>query len=48
MVEVVATPGGKRNAKETQRHFLVPTAEYSVGRFGFVIDPARHTTLECA
>ena len=48
MVEVVATLGGKREANTAQRRFLVPSAEYSVGRFGFVIDPARHRTLECA
>jgi len=48
MVDVIATLGGKRDANVAQRRFLVPSAEYSVGRFGFVIDPARHTTLECA
>jgi hypothetical protein len=46
MVEVVTTLGGNRNANVFQRRFLVPSVEYNVGRFGFVIDPARHTTLE--
>ena len=40
-VEVVATIGGKRGAAE-QRRYLVPSDEYEVGRFGFVIDEARH------
>ncbi len=41
-VEVVATLGGKRGADIEQRRFLVPSSEYAVGRFGFVIDPDRH------
>lgn len=41
-VECVATPGGKREAGSEERRFLVPADEYDVGRFGFVIDPARH------
>jgi hypothetical protein len=41
-VECVATPGGKRGAGTEERRFLVPVAEYDVGRFGFVIDPDRH------
>ena len=41
-VECVATIGGKRAADSEERRFLVPSAEYAVGRFGFVIDPARH------
>ncbi|MFC2253525.1 hypothetical protein ACETRX_28065 [Labrys portucalensis] len=41
-VEVVATLGGKRGPGTEERRFLVPSAEYSIGRFGFVIDPARH------
>ena len=41
-VECVATPGGKRGAGTEERRFLVPAAEYDIGRFGFVIDPDRH------
>ena len=40
-VDCVATIGGKRDGSREQR-FLVPSSEYEVGRFGFVIDPARH------
>lgn len=41
-VECVATPGGRRGAGTEERRFLVPSSEYEVGRFGFVIDPNRH------
>jgi hypothetical protein len=41
-VEVVATLGGKRGPGTEERRFLVPSDEYGVGRFGFVIDEARH------
>jgi len=41
-VECVATPGGRRGAGTEERRFLVPSSEYAVGRFGFVIDPNRH------
>jgi hypothetical protein len=41
-VEVVATPGGKRGPGTEERRFLVPSGEYQVGRFCFVIDEARH------
>jgi hypothetical protein len=41
MTECVATLGGDRAAPE-QRRYLVPPDEYHVGRFGFVIDEARH------
>ncbi|MEH6953017.1 hypothetical protein V4R08_17495 (plasmid) [Nitrobacter sp. NHB1] len=41
-VEVVATLGGKRGAGTEERRFLVPSDEYGIGRFGFVIDEARH------
>ncbi|RWC92617.1 MAG: hypothetical protein EOS57_32335, partial [Mesorhizobium sp.] len=40
--EVIATPGGKRGPGTEERRFLVPTDEYHGGRFGFVIDVARH------
>jgi hypothetical protein len=41
-VECVATPGGRRGAGTEERRFLVPSDEYVVGRFGFVIDTSRH------
>lgn len=40
--EVVATPGGRRGAGTEERRFLIPSDEYHVGRFGFVVDPERH------
>jgi hypothetical protein len=41
-VECVATLGSQRGPGVEERRFLVPSAEYKVGRFGFVIDPDRH------
>ena len=41
-VEVVATPGGRRGAATEERRFLVPSDEYRMGRFGFVVDEAHH------
>jgi hypothetical protein len=41
-VECVATLGGGHGAGTEERRFLVPSSEYKVGRFGFVIDPDRH------
>jgi hypothetical protein len=41
-VECVATPGGKRGPGTEERRFLVPSGEYEIGRFGFVIYPDRH------
>lgn len=42
MTEVVAGVGGNRRSGD-ERRFLVPSDEYAGrGRFGFVIDPARH------
>ncbi len=45
-VEVIATPGGARGPKTEERRFLVPAAEYEIGRFGFVVDPARHDAYD--
>ncbi|CAH1648201.1 DUF7007 domain-containing protein [Chelatococcus asaccharovorans] len=45
-VECIATPGGKRGAGTEERRFLVPTDEYHIGRFGFVIDPDRHAVYD--
>ncbi len=41
MTECVATLAGDRAAPE-QRRYLVPSDQYHIGRFGFVIDEARH------
>lgn len=41
-VECLATPGGKRAPGTEERRFLVLSAEYEIGRFGFVVDPDRH------
>ena len=45
-VEVVATRGGHRERGAEERRFLIQSAEYEVGRFGFVVDPARHAAYE--
>lgn len=45
-VEVIATLGGHRDREAEQRRFLVPSAEYEVSRFGFVVDPDRHEIYE--
>ncbi|MBY3265257.1 hypothetical protein HFO15_27010 [Rhizobium laguerreae] len=42
MTEVIATIGGVRAVHAEERRFFVPSDEYEVGRFGFVIDTARH------
>ena len=31
---------------DTEARFLTPKDEYDVGRFGFVIDPSRHSTYD--
>lgn len=41
-VEVIAAPGGRRDPGNEERRFLVPSEEYHIGRFGFVIDVVRH------
>ncbi|MGO6884388.1 hypothetical protein ACC702_37215 [Rhizobium ruizarguesonis] len=46
MTEVIATIGGVRVADAEERRYLVPSDEYEVGRFGFVIDTARHPTYD--
>ena len=40
-IECIAKLGGNRALKEV-RQYLVPSSEYRAGRFGFVIDEARH------
>lgn len=44
--EVVATRGGRREQRAEERRFLVPSAEYKAGSFGFVIDEARHAVYD--
>lgn len=44
--EVVATRGGRRDQHAEERRFLVPSAEYKVGPFGFVIDETRHAVYD--
>ena len=44
-VECVATPGGERTVKD-ERRYLVPSGEYEIGPFGFVIDPLRHAAYD--
>lgn len=46
MTEVIATIGGTRGEPAQERRFLVPSDEYTVGRFGFVIDEAQHAAYE--
>jgi hypothetical protein len=40
--EVIATRGGRRDPQSEERRFLLPSGEYKVGRFDFVIDETRH------
>ncbi|TJW00028.1 MAG: hypothetical protein E5W97_30045 [Mesorhizobium sp.] len=42
MTEVIATLGGKRGEEAIERRFLVPSADYGAGRFGFVVDEGKH------
>ena len=44
--EVIATRGGRRDPKSEERRFLVPSGDYKVGTFGFVIDEARHAIYD--
>lgn len=46
MTEVIATIGGTRDGQADERRFLVPSDDYEVGRFGFVIDEARHPAYD--
>jgi hypothetical protein len=41
-VEVVATLGSKRGPGTEEGRFLVPADEYHAGKFGFVVNEARH------
>lgn len=47
MTEVIATIGGRREARCEERAFLVPQTEYAARKpFGFVIDPERHAVYD--
>lgn len=46
MTEVIATIGGKRDERAEERRFLVPSDDYDVGRFGFVIDETKHVAYD--
>lgn len=46
LTEVVATRGGRRDQRAEERRFLVSSADYKVGPFGFVIDEARHAAYD--
>lgn len=46
MTEVIATRGGKRGHGVQERRFLVRSADYKAGRFGFVIDETRHAAFD--
>jgi hypothetical protein len=46
MTEVIATRGGKRDRDVQERRFLVPSADYNAGPFGFVIDESRHAVYD--
>lgn len=45
-VECVATLGGRHREGGEERRFLVPSAEYTIGRFGFLIEPERHAAYD--
>ncbi|WP_428645591.1 DUF7007 domain-containing protein [Roseibium sp.] len=45
-VETIASRGGKYERDVEQRRFLIPSGEYSQGRFGFVVDTSRHETYD--
>lgn len=40
--EVIATKGGRREHGVERRRFLIPSPEYRMGRFGFVVDTQRY------
>ncbi len=44
--EVIATRGGRRDSNTEERRFLVPSGDYKVGAFGFVIDESRHAVYD--
>ena len=44
-VECVVAKGGDRSSRAVRR-YLVPSDEYCIGRFGFVINESRHRLYE--
>ncbi|NBZ90124.1 hypothetical protein GV832_21365 [Rhodobacteraceae bacterium CYK-10] len=44
--EVIASLGGQRDHSAPERRFLVPSKEYKLGTFGFVIDETRHAAYD--
>lgn len=44
--EAFATRGGRRDPVAEERRFLVPSKDYRVGPFGFVIDETRHAAYD--
>ena len=44
--EVIATQGGRHGTGIEERRFLVPSNEYQIDRFGFVIDPEQHAVYD--
>lgn len=44
--EAVATRGGQRDSSAEERRFLIPSAEYKSGPFGFVVDETRHAAYD--
>ena len=46
MVGVLAVVGGRESGNTERKYFLVPESEYAVkGKFGFVVDPAKHQEI---
>ncbi|WP_261333342.1 DUF7007 domain-containing protein [Rhizobium leguminosarum] len=46
MTEVIATIGGKRDGRASERRYLVASDDYRPGPFGFVIDETRHAAYD--
>lgn len=44
--EVVASRGGRRDPAAEERRFLVPSKDYKIGPFGFVVDETRHAAYD--
>lgn len=44
--EVIATRGGQRGGAAARRRFLLASADYHIGPFGFVINEAKHATYD--
>lgn len=44
--EVIATKGGRCENGAERRRFLIPSSEYRMCRFGFVVDPERYAEYD--